>query len=202
VKVSEVLERIAAGEKTAVLCKSVGVGEKRFRAGLKAAGYEFDNSSKVWNYVKEGPEPLEKDILDFVEGGVAASNVKSNSPKVHLDVKYNSHPIHTDMKDNAHEGEKHMKHNSHMVHMPFTQAEIEVLKELAMERIGGNIQTPTDPLYERVEALPNDKKVRKTIVISESVANALDKFCSKKKSINKSDVIALALMDFIERYQD
>lgn len=61
-------------------------------------------------------------------------------------------------------------------------------------------------LTERMERLEADEKVpktkiRKTIVIDESIAKQLDDFAFKTR-FNKSDIVHLALQDFISKYND
>jgi hypothetical protein len=56
-------------------------------------------------------------------------------------------------------------------------------------------------LLDRIAGLDRSaEKTRKTIVINEEVAKQLDEF-SKKKRINKSDLIELALLDLFDRYR-
>jgi hypothetical protein len=55
-------------------------------------------------------------------------------------------------------------------------------------------------LVSRIESLPKDEKVRKTIVISQSVGDKLDEFC-KVKRVQKSSVLELAIEDIIKRYE-
>lgn len=67
-----------------------------------------------------------------------------------------------------------------------------------------NMINKSDPvevdLVSRIESLPKDEKVRKTIVISQSVGDKLDEFC-KVKRVQKSDVLTLAIEDIISRYK-
>lgn len=77
----------------------------------------------------------------------------------------------------------------------FTSQEIEALKSLI--RRSDPIATG---LIGRIESLPKNEKVRKTIVISRSVGDKLDEFC-KVKRVQKSDVLALAIEDIIKRYE-
>lgn len=67
-----------------------------------------------------------------------------------------------------------------------------------------NMIKKSDPvevdLVSRIESLPKDEKVRKTIVISQSVGDKLDEFC-KVKRVQKSSVLELAIEDIIKRYE-
>lgn len=61
-------------------------------------------------------------------------------------------------------------------------------------------QTNESSLYDRVKQLPQSDKTRKTIVIDRVIGNRLDGFCETER-INKSDVLHLALTDFLEKYE-
>ncbi|MGM0877433.1 MAG: hypothetical protein ACQEWV_22540 [Bacillota bacterium] len=61
-------------------------------------------------------------------------------------------------------------------------------------------QTNELNLYDRVKQLPQSDKTRKTIVIDRVIGKRLDGFCETER-INKSDVLHLALADFLEKYE-
>jgi predicted transcriptional regulator len=48
--------------------------------------------------------------------------------------------------------------------------------------------------------LPQNDKTRKRIVIDRVIDKRLDEFCEAER-INKSDVLHLALADFLEKYE-
>lgn len=77
----------------------------------------------------------------------------------------------------------------------FTSQEIETLKSLIR-----NSDPIATGLIGRIESFPKDEKVRKTIVISQSVGDKLDEFC-KAKRVQKSSVLQLAIEDIIKRYE-
>ena len=54
-------------------------------------------------------------------------------------------------------------------------------------------------LINRIEAMPKDEKVRKTIVISKVVGEQLDEFC-KINRVQKSTVLELAIKNLLDEY--
>ncbi|WP_028394040.1 hypothetical protein [Bacillus cihuensis] len=171
------------GVKTGDVAKQIpGISEKPFRNALKEAGYEFRNTGKKgWFFIGEGEEPLDKSIFDYV---------KSSSPKVHT-------PF-TRSNQKFAESNKEFTNHSPIVHEQFTQDEIHMIKEMLKS---WQEVTPTTPsLYDRVKQLPQSDKTRKTIVIDRVIGKRLDEFCEAER-INKSDVLHLALADFLEKYE-
>ncbi|MDQ0862408.1 hypothetical protein [Bacillus sp. V2I10] len=175
------------GVKTGDVAKQIpGISEKPFRNALKEAGYEFRNSGqKGWFFIGEGEEPLDKSIFDYV---------KNNSPKVHT-------PF-TQSKKKFTESNKEFTNHSSIVHEQFTQDEIHMIKEMikSWQEVTSTTQTDDPSLYDRVKQLPQSDKTRKTIVIDRVIGKRLDEFCEAER-INKSDVLHLALADFLEKYE-
>ncbi|MGM0879077.1 MAG: hypothetical protein ACQEWV_31675 [Bacillota bacterium] len=175
------------GVKTGDVAKQIpGISEKPFRNALKEAGYEFRNSGqKGWFFIGEGEEPLDKSIFDYV---------KSSSPKVHT-------PF-TQSNKKFTESNKEFTNNSSIVHEQFTQDEIHMIKEMlkSWQEVALTTQTDEPSLYDRVKQLPQSDKTRKTIVINRVIGKRLDEFCEAER-INKSDVLHLALADFLDKYE-
>jgi len=187
------LELKQEGIKTADVAKKIsGISEKPLRNALKLAGYAYRNSQpKGWYYIGEGEEPLDKNIFDYVKRG--SSSKKSNSPTV---TQSNIEVI-TD---------------SPIVHQQFTNDEVRMIKDMLVEWQRVSMQGATQAyeeqlevqqelnLHERIKQLPQNAKTRKTIVIDESIGKQLDEFCGAER-VQKSDVLHLALIDFLEKYQ-
>lgn len=186
--IRSILEVLAQeGVKTGDVAKQIpGISEKSFRNALKEAGYEFRNSGqKGWFFIEEGEEPLEKSIFDYV---------KPSSPKVHT-------PF-TQSNEKFTENNKEFINNSPIVHEQFTQDEIYMIKEMlkSWQKVAPTTQTNEQSLYDRIKQLPQSDKTRKTIVIDRVIGKRLDGFCEVER-INKSDVLHLALADFLEKYE-
>lgn len=74
-----------------------------------------------------------------------------------------------------------------------------MLQEWRMQQTIPEIQKNDAPsIHERIKHLPQDEKTRKTIVIDKAIGERLDMYC-KKERVNKSDILHLALMDFLDK---
>jgi hypothetical protein len=190
-KIGELLDTLSqTGNTVASVAKGkVGIGEKKLKEALHAAGYEYSNQKpKGWNYVGEGEAPLHKEILDYV--------TKSNKPVIKGAQQSNkrvgkvSQPSETVSNASMSESNKSGE-------LYFTSAEITALKDMAQEYLTGQSdQTDRDRLHLRIMKLEKESRKRKTVVMSESVAERFDDFADKMK-FNKSDLLELAVMDFL-----
>lgn len=61
-------------------------------------------------------------------------------------------------------------------------------------------QTNELSFYERIKQLSKNEKTRKTIIIDRIIGKRLDMFCEAEK-VNKSDILHLALVDFLDKYE-
>jgi metal-responsive CopG/Arc/MetJ family transcriptional regulator len=193
-RIGEVLDALATPGNTVarVAKEQAGIGEKRLRTALNTAGYEFRNKGqKGWFYIGEGQEPLDKDLSDYVtESNTTGRSTTSTSNKRR--VIYSR----SDLAKN-HKG---MQVDHILGESQFTREELTALKEMIQEYIKEKRnQTPRDRLHIRIMKLEKEERTRKTVVISESVAQRFDDFAEKMR-FNKSDILELALMDFISSY--
>lgn len=204
------------GVKTGDVAKAIpGISEKPFRNALKAAGWEFSNQApKGWHFVGEGEKPLDKSIFDFVN---KSSSPKKTNKKVTTGDKYPTPDKinFTDSNIGFTPSNTNDIPNSPIVHEQFTQEEVKMIKEMLKswqqfapqgepqgEPYGGHYALKVDvtPLHDRIKALPQGDKTRKTIVIDKGIAERLDGFC-KAERVNKSDILHLALMDFLDKVE-
>jgi hypothetical protein len=197
--IGSILKALSEGFKTAEIAKQIaGISEKPLRNALKEAGYEFRNfGQKGWFFVGEGEEPLDKSIFDYVKR--SSLTKKQSSPKVHKDVtSSNKYPIPSSIKFT--EDNTSITPSSPTVHQQFTQDEIRMIREMLKSwQQSAPIQQTEQSLYERIKQLPQGNKTRKTIVIDSEIGKRLDEFCESER-VNKSDVLHLALMDFLLKY--
>lgn len=174
--ISNILQALnTEGLSTATVAKELqGISDKSLRHALKQAGYEFSNRKpKGWHYIGTDPEPLTQQITDYLPAKPTTSD--SNQKK----------------------------QISHDIHNQFTQEEVTDLLHMLQEwRQQTSVQQEQQPtplsqnVHERIKALPANDKVRKTIVIDQHIGNQLDEYCKTEK-VNKSDIIHLALLDFL-----
>jgi hypothetical protein len=191
-RIGEVLDALATPGNTVarVAKEQAGIGEKRLRTVLNTAGYEFRNKGqKGWFYIGEGQEPLEKDLSDYIT--VSNTTVQSTAPTS------NKRQVIYSRSDLAKKGDQV---NDTLGQLQFTKEELTTLKEMIQEYIQEKRnQTSQDRLHIRIMKLKKEERTRKTVVMSESVAKKFDDFAEKMK-FNKSDILELALMDFISSY--
>lgn len=88
------------------------------------------------------------------------------------------------------------------LHGDFTPEQIAALIELANERLSheGDFTNASHSLHTRIAGLHRQAKKRKTVEISQTVSDQFDAFAAHTK-FNKSDILELALLDFMERYK-
>lgn len=220
--IKSILEALKVeGVKTNDIAKAIdGISEKPLRRALKEAGYEFSNKApKGWFFVGDGEEPLHKSIFDYVKSSshtVRTDFTSSNTSMSKGEMQFtrsNTEAVAT-MADNTKgelefiqsntyitEGE--MDVNSPVVHPQFTQNETRMLLEMLHEwqqkkqvEQNGIGEQPKQQIHERIKQIPPGEKVRKTIVIEKEIGERLDNYC-KDERVNKSDVLYLALLDFL-----
>lgn len=193
-RIGEVLDALATpGNTVAKVAKEqAGIGEKRLRTVLNTAGYEFRNKGqKGWFYIGEGQEPLEKDLSDYIT--VSNTTAQSTAP---INNKRQVIYSRSDLAKN----DKGDQVNDTLGQSQFTKEELTTLKEMIQEYIQEKRnQTSRDRLHIRIMKLKKEERTRKTVVMSESVAKKFDDFAEKRK-FNKSDILELALVDFISSY--
>ncbi|HFK1442258.1 TPA: hypothetical protein ACGXMF_005785 [Bacillus cereus] len=193
-EIREVIDKLNNGTKAAVLAKELGLADKRFREELKKLGFEYSNSTKAWDGDEESEKYLDKSIFDYVppKGNRGVKPKSSiNNPKVVKKTQVTS--------QNSNFNSPNSNINSEL---NFTQEQILALKEIANQFINEQAEeTYRERLHKRIIKLPNEDMTRKTVVINKAVGDRLDAFASKMK-FNKSDILSLALNDFLDRYED
>lgn len=90
----------------------------------------------------------------------------------------------------------------------FNDDELHALKQVAQQLISGNFNTTAVAydssdieLYERSRKLDKGTRIRKTYVVSEALAARFDAVADRS-NIDKSQLLELALSDFLQRYGD
>jgi hypothetical protein len=80
--------------------------------------------------------------------------------------------------------------------LSFTSDEIAILKKIAKDSMN---KPKENSLLARISGLEKGQKTRKTIVINHKVGELLDQFAEQSR-FNKSDLLEIAILDLIERY--
>lgn len=170
-----------------------GISKDPLAWALNEAGYKYSNAKpRGWHYVGEGVEPLDKSIFDYVKR--SSSPKKSNSPKVHKPIT----PSNTAIA----QSNTQVTDITPVVHQQFTSDEVGMIKEMLrswQEAVPTVIEEAGESVHDRIKKLPQDAKTRKTVVMDKSIGERLDTFC-KGERVNKSDVLHLALADFLKAY--
>lgn len=193
-RIREVLERLNNGTKAAALAKELNLADKRFREEMKKLGFEYSNSTKAWGGDDQSQQYLDNSIFDHVppkgNRGVKPKLPNDNSKVVRT-------PQITSQDSNIYSSKSNTEGE-----VEFTKEQILALKEIANQFINEKEnETQRDVLHKRIIKLPNEDMTRKTVVINKAVGDRLDAFASKMK-FNKSDILSLALNDFLDRYED
>ncbi|MEH6933933.1 hypothetical protein [Bacillus sp. JJ783] len=192
-KIREVLDKLNNGTKAAALAKELNLADKRFREGMKKLGFEYSNSSKAWDGDEESEQYLDKSIFDYVPPkGNRGVNPKTHNdnPKVITKKQKTSQVSNIDSPKSNIEGE-----------IQFTSEQILALKEIANQYLNEQAEeTHKERIHKRIIKLPNEDMTRKTVVINKAIGDRLDAFAGKMK-LNKSDILSLALNDFLDRYE-
>jgi hypothetical protein len=77
-----------------------------------------------------------------------------------------------------------------------------IVREVVKELAGGEREEANKGLHARIMELdPDTSRIRKTVFLSEDIAEQLDGF-AKRTRVNNSDIVELALIDILERYQN
>lgn len=172
-----------------------GISKDPLGKALNKAGYKYSNSKpKGWQYAGEGVEPLDKSIFDYVKR--SSLSKKSSSPRVHTPITEGNTPV-TPSNTDIIPSNTQVTEVSHVVHQQFTSDEVGMIREMlrSWQEASPTIQVD-ETLHDRIKQLPQGDKTRKTVVIDASIGKRLDDFC-KAERVNKSDVLHLALMDFL-----
>lgn len=200
----ELLDQLSKpGQTVAAIAKQIdGIGEKRLKKALNQAGYQFRNQApKGWFFAGEGAEPLDKSIFDYT-----TITPQTNKPRMSKNVKLNSHEIHPEATKKNIDDKSNVKSDSPKRetnvndYSKLMYEELKAIRGLLQPGKPKERQIVSNNLLERISGLnPNAEKVRKTIVIDETISKQLDQF-AKKKRVTKSDLLEVALLDLFEKY--
>lgn len=202
---NSILTALRAGNKAEHIAKAIdGISQKPFLKALKMAGYEYSNKvPKGWHYIGEDPEPLDKSIFDYVNFNSTKVNI--SSPKIHPEV--------TQSNMDVNRSNSEITSYSPVIYPQFTQNEVSMLMEMLHEWQQKKITEQQSEqeqsekvktyiqIHERIKTLPQGDKTRKTIVIDKKIGEQLDSYC-KTERVNKSDILHLAIMDFLNRIEN
>lgn len=178
--IQSILEALKGNGISEVAKQIDGISKDPLGKALNAAGYRYSSAKpRGWHFTGEEDEPLEKSIFDYVKRSVSERKV----------VSQRSHNNSTT--------------NSQQVHTQFTEDEVLMIKNMLKswgEVAPSIVAEQPLSLHERIKQLPTEDKVRKTIVIDDTIGNLFDEFCDREK-LNKSDLLHLAMADLMDTYK-
>ena len=190
-------ERLHETSNLGQIAKIIGIGEKRLRRIITYVGYEFDVSAKKWCYASSAgsKDKRNQSIQSVIEEMREIAPVVTNETN-----KVTSSNTKGNTKDS--------------ISTYFSPEEVEALQIIAREYIKRNkegelgvleddkvILSNADIIEEIRKVVPRDSvTLRKTFALLGDVIEQLDIFCEKKR-IRKSDFLAVAILDAINKYK-
>lgn len=186
-KVIEAIELLNGKYKINTLAKHIKLPEKKLRNALISVGCAYDNSLKRWTTSSVIEQDLNKSLSELVgELKSATNDIQMNSNKTTTIVEVKNNDLTTVQQD-------------------FTLEEIKILKKMAAAYLEGKTEEKklsTNSIHNRVvKELSSDRQTtRKTLFVSKEVVSDLEAF-SKRTRLKQSDIVELALKDFLLKYQ-
>ena len=176
--IGEIVEQLNGDETTTTIGKKLNRNKTTISKALKELGYEYVNSTKLWTFVGEGEPPTDTNIVDVI-----GTSKPRTSPQ----------------KDKKPTGKVNAPDTSNGL----TMDDIRVLKAIVKQyNEGATTIEVNDTLHSRIIQLdPDAKRTRKTVFLNEEVSSQLDGF-AKRNRVNNSDIVELAVKDFIEKYKN
>ncbi|MEN3773022.1 hypothetical protein [Priestia megaterium] len=180
--VGEMIEQLNGNETTTTLAKKLGRSKQTVQKMIKSIGYEFSNKTKLWTFEGEGEPPLHTDVEELL--GKARKPRKSSTPSTSNKSTTTTKQVEDNNTYNA-----------------LTQDEISTLRAIIKQYNETATTLEVDNnLHSRIIQLEaDDKPTRKTVFLNKEVASQLDDF-AKRNRVNNSDIVELALLDFIAKY--
>lgn len=198
-KIKEIVEELKKpGGRIATIAKSIdGISEKRLSDAFKRAGYKHETKGDIgWKYIGEAEEPLEQSIFDFILPSNVKSKTAVSSPNGSPLVDKSERVSSSNVKERRREDSRNSNNN-----FTLTNEEIAILKEIAQEAMKEKEhQTKRDILHKRIMSFDRGETTRKTVIISKDVGAKLDEFSAKTR-FNKSNLLEIAILDLINRYE-
>lgn len=174
--ISEIVERLNDKETLKDVAKELSVGGDKLRKTLNSVGVEYDNHSKAWAFTGEGESPLTTSIVELLnKTRTRRSPQKGNTTTSEVKVFNTTKGL--------------------------TLDEISTLRAIIKQYNETATTLEVDNnLHSRIIQLEaDDKPTRKTVFLNKEVASQLDDF-AKRNRVNNSDIVELAIMDFIAKY--
>lgn len=182
--------------------KDLAISDKKLRAALQAAGYQYSQSTRTWDYIGEGQEPLDRELIEFMPTGSPQATKTALTGRLQA-------------AKTAPEGIQKADTTTPMDSL--TADEIAAIRSLlaAYMQQEGVIEVASTTLEQHTDStnsieqlimrtrteIQSEEKTRKSVYFNKSISTKLDQF-SETYRIQKQDVMELALRDFFKRYEE
>lgn len=206
-QVGMLMQRLKDGESIKVIASEIGIDPSTIQRRIKRLGYTYDRSTKEWNWISEEEEPVNEDITEKVtrqphDNMTTSGSQRSDNVTTPEGEQREEESTSVRQVDNNVMTTKQRQRNNKATTSAFTEEEIRLLKDLIATQKQKNPQQKgsNEPLHERLKGLVREEKARKNIFLNKGANERLEEFC-KQERVNKSDIIELALEDFINKYK-
>ncbi|MFB9758215.1 hypothetical protein [Ectobacillus funiculus] len=171
--------------------KNLEISDKRLRAALQAAGYQYSQSAKSWDYTGEEQEPLDRELIEFMSTNKpqAAKTAPKSRQKADTTIPIDS--LTADEIAAIRSMLAAYKQQEGVIEAASTALEQHTDSANSVEQLLIRIRTEIQP----------EEKIRKNVYFNKSINTKLDHF-SEICRIQKQDIIELALRDFFKRYKE
>ncbi|MCU5020538.1 hypothetical protein OCD65_28065 [Bacillus paranthracis] len=190
-----------------MIAQEIGINPSTVQRRIKKMGYTYDNSTKEWSWAGVGEEPVNEDIADKVtrqphDNVTTTESQQSDNTTTPVSEQQEQESTPARQVNNNVTTPKRQQRNNVTTTSAFTEEEIRLLKELvATQKQKKPQQKGTEePLHERIKGLVREEKARKNVFLNKGASERLEEFC-KSERVNQSDIIELALEDFISKYR-
>lgn len=185
--VGTLLQRMENGETLKELAQDMGLNPSTIQRRLKKMGYKYDNSAKLWKWESDGEPPLNFDLT--------SAQIPKRTHTTNEEHKEVAKVSQKSAVDSTRDGLKIEEIKLlRMMMKDFKKGQEE--KKQPQSNDKERFVSP----HHRLKDLSESDKVRKNIFLSTSVNDDFEEFC-KRERLQKSDVVELALIDFMEKYK-
>lgn len=154
----------------------LGVSEKLFQKEIKRLGYKYNQKTKQY-------DPMDyKDNIKVID--CKSSDYESNTKIIHdKDYKSNTNVI---------DKNKELDINKKIIDL---MKDYDTLKSMIK-----SYKDKENTIDRIVIDLPEAADKRTTILINETIYNQFNEFCNNHKEYSKKDLMAMALLEYIRKY--
>lgn len=171
--------------------KDLAISDKRLRAALQAAGYQYSQSAKAWDYTGEEQEPLDRELIEFMSTNKPQAAHTAPKSRQKAD---NTTPIDSLTADEI------AAIRSMLAAYKQREGVMEAAS-IALEQHTDSTNSVEQLIMRTRTEIQPEERTRKSVYFNKSISTKLDQF-SEIYRIQKQDIIELALRDFFKRYKE